>query len=55
LDSIGVQLKDVFSDVINNAHKKFEWATHVIVFEPLWSFRLQAIIYSFIERIFTPG
>jgi putative NADPH-quinone reductase len=54
LDVIGVQLKGVFSDVINNVHKKFEWARHVIVFGPLWFYILPAIIYSFIERVSTP-
>jgi putative NADPH-quinone reductase len=50
-----VQRTGSLNNIILDAQAKLIATSNVIVFGPLWCYRLPAIIYSFFERVFTPG
>ena len=49
---------DVGDDVtpqVKKSHDDVAWATHLIIFGPMWYFRFPACVYAWQERVFTRG
>ena len=44
-----------YIDVIQKQHELIKWATHLIIFAPMWMYRLPSCFYAWFERVFTFG
>ena len=44
-----------YIEAIQKQHDLLKWATNIIVFSPMWYYRMPACFYAWIERVFTVG
>ena len=44
-----------FIEIIQKQHEMIKWSTHIIVFAPMWMYRLPACFYAWFERVFSFG